>query len=107
MLSRLAGPQRLHLLQQRPTHSELLDGIDRRLWFVHRAAGSFSAPAATESAPAAPAAPTVAESAPDPAPDFAPANDLPRHLRHRQRYRLPGRRLGRDGGLVRVRDGLQ
>ena len=85
-----------------------------------------AAPTATESAPAAPAAPTVAESAPakpaartaaesapvkpatpDPAPDFAPADDLPRHLRHRQRCRLSGRRLGRNGGLVRVRDGLQ
>ena len=71
------------------------------------AAATLAKPPATALASAtansAPAKPT----APNRTPGFAPSNDLPRHLRHRRRWGLPGRWLGRLRVDVRVRDRLQ
>ena len=77
---RLCQKQRLSAANPRPTLSELLDGINRRLWFVHCAAGSFASFAtrvATKSAPAAPAAARTPPTPPTPAPGFTTPNDLP------------------------------
>ena len=63
-------------------------------------AHTYTSVTTAESAPAKP-------TAPDPAPGLAPADDLPRHLWHRRRHSLPGRRLESLRVDVRVRHRLQ
>ena len=121
--------RRAAVLLQAPTVRRLLPppiqlahptGMPGHLWHVptaSNAASNAAAAAATLAKHPATAesalAPATAESAPtklaapNRAPGFAPANDLPRHLRHRRRHSLPGRRLESLRVDVRVRYRLQ